>query len=537
MRDCTVLGAGLFAALLLAAGGTLLGLGTSGAAAQGVSAGRAGGAPVDGARVFASTCAACHGTGASAGRGPNLFDARLLASLGDTGLHDKIVNGVPGTEMPAFKSLLSEAQIGAVIAHLRAGAAAAAPSAVAQAGAGATAPPPDPDGQRIHSEKQDFRLDAVATGLDTPWALAFLPDGRMLVTERSGNLRVIDKAGRLLPDPVQGVPRAHIGQDAGLFDVAVNPADGQGGWVYLAYAESDPNAPEPPAPEPGAPAYLIKRKPSMTVVVRGKVDANNRWVEQQDVFRVPWSLYTPSGMHYGIRLLFDGKGHLFFSIGERGDLKNARDLGTPLGKIHRVNADGSIPTDNPFVQRPGAVASIWSSGHRNPQGLAIDPATGLLWESEHGPVGGDEINIIEKGKDYGWGSATKGVQPGIDALSAPGTIDPVAWYFPTIAPSGMTFYTGNRYPGWKGSLFVGALRGQQLRRLTVKGRQVVSQEVVFEQLGRVRDIATGPDGLLYALVQEPTGPGTRFSLSDPTPGRVVRLTPIVWQSEPMRRAP
>jgi glucose/arabinose dehydrogenase len=316
-----------------------------------------------------------------------------------------------------------------------------------------------------------------------------------------------------------------------MLDVAVSPDYARDGWIYLAYSDDDPQLAAPPPPPPGTPSYRIKRKPSMTVIVRGRIDAGNRWVQQQDIFRQPYASYTASGMHYGSRLLFDGKGHLFFTLGERGDMKNAQRLDVPLGKIHRVNLDGTVPADNPFVHTPGAVPTIWSYGHRNPEGLAIDPATGLLWESEHGPVGGDEINIVEKGRDYGWGVVSMGVQPGITQTSAPGMVSPVAWYFPTIAPSGITFYRGNRYPGWKGSLFVSGLRGQQLRRLTVKGRHVVSQEIVFEQLGRVRALATGPDGLLYVLITNPTGPGTGLDLSDPVQGEVVRLVPITWQQQ------
>ena len=307
------------------------------------------------------------------------------------------------------------------------------------------------------------------------------------------------------------------------------------GWIYLAYSDDNPADPEPPPPEPGTPSYRVQRKPSMTVIVRGRLDADGKWTDQQDVFRAPWSFYTPSGAHYGSRLLFDGKGHLFFSIGERGDMTNARRKDTPLGKIHRVNLDGTVPADNPFAGDADAIGSIWSLGHRNPEGLDFDPASGEMWESEHGPAGGDEINVIHKGADYGWGTVSKGMQPGIETVAADGLVEPAAWYFPTIAPSGITFYQGDRYKGWTGSLFVTGLRGQQLRRLEISGDKVTRQEVIFEQVGRVRDIATGPDGLLYAIVQEPTGPGTGIDLSDPSPGVVVRLEPIEWKQEAFKR--
>ena len=488
----------------------------------------------EGAAIFTGVCAACHGNDLAGGRGPSLFNAALLQRLGDQGLHDVIHDGVPETEMPAFGNVYTPAQIDAIVAYLH-----RQSEALMAAPASPAAPPvaaaPNPDGQRFHTDLQDIRLVTVAEGLDTPWAMEFLPDGRMLVSERGGKLRVIGTDGALLPEPVAGLPAIHTGQDAGLFDIAVSPSYASDGWIYLAYAEADPSAPEPPPPAAGTPSYQVTRKPSMTVLVRGKLDEQDRWTEQQDIFRAPWSLYTPNGSHYGSRLLFDAEGHLFFTIGERGEMTNAARLDSPLGKIHRVNANGSIPADNPFGGRSDAIASIWSLGHRNPQGLAIDPATGLLWESEHGPSGGDEINVIERGADYGWGRVSKGIQPGIDAVAVEELVEPVAWYFPTIAPSGIAFYNGGRYQGWDGSLFVTALRGQQLRRLEVEGGQVRSQEVLFSGLGRVRDVVAGPDGLLYLLIQHPTGPGTAIGLSDPAPGALVRVDPIVWQQEPFRR--
>ena len=378
------------------------------------------------------------------------------------------------------------------------------------------APPSDPANQIVKSEKQTFRMEVVAPGLETPWGLAFLPGGRLLVTERPGRLRIIEK-GKLLPDPVQGTPKVWERQDAGMLDVAVHPQYARNGWIYLAYTEVVSGYVAAPTAPPTSP-------PSMTVFVRGKIDRNNRWVDEQVLYRAPPELYTSNGSHYGTRFLFDTAGHVFYSIGERGEPANAQNLSSPLGKIHRINDDGSVPKDNPFVNTPGAVPSIWSYGHRNPQGLAWDPA-GLMWESEHGPNGGDEINIIEKGKNYGWAAITMGTQTGVTDRAREGMEQPIVYYTPTIAPTSMTFYTGSRYPGWKNNLFVAALAGQQLRRLEIRGREVVHQEAVFQQLGRVRAVTTGPDGLLYVLLQSATGPGTGVSLSASTSGMVVRLVP------------
>jgi aldose sugar dehydrogenase len=200
---------------------------------------------------------------------------------------------------------------------------------------------------------------------------------------------------------------------------------------------------------------------------------------------------------------------------------HAQDLSKSTGKIHRINDDGTAPKDNPFVKQPGALPTIWSYGHRNPQGLAWDPVSGKLWSSEHGPNGGDEINVIEPGRNYGWGVITMGTQPGITKRSEPGMEQPIVHYTPTIAPTGMTFYTGDRYPGWKNSLFVAALAGQQLRRLETSRSSVVHQEAVFTQFGRVRDVVTGPDGYLYVLLQRP---GQVVSQS--TSGMLARLLPV-----------
>jgi len=487
------------------------------------------------ATLFTSTCAPCHGTDLAGGRAPSLFSERLLASSDDEALAAKIRDGVPKTEMQPFKGTLDEQQIWQLVAFIRTQAANLKDKPVFV---------PDPNNQIIRSEGETFRIEVVAPGLETPWGLAFLPDGRLLVTERPGRLRIIENVaekngnkGGLVPEPVQGTPKVWERQDAGMLDVAIHPQYARNGWIYLAYAEvvpgyvAAPPEPAPPPADPGAaPAARGRGRggppspPSMTVFVRGKIDKKNRWVEEQVIYRAPRELYTPSGSHYGARFLFDKTGHVFFSLGERGDMTNAQDLSRPLGKIHRVNDDGSIPRDNPFVNTPNALPSIWTYGHRNPQGLAWDSA-GLLWESEHGPNGGDEINVIEKGKNYGWGVVSMGLQNGITARSHEGMEQPIVYYTPTIAPSGIGFYTGSKYPGWKDNLFVAGLAGQQLRRLEISGRKVIHQEVVFEQFGRVRAVTTGPDGLLYVLLQNPTGSGTGVGLSASTPGMVIRLVP------------
>ena len=468
---------------------------------------------------FADNCSGCHGAPGTAGRAPNLFDQRLLSSRSDEELFRTITKGVAGAEMPAFEELLPAEQIWQMIAWLRLEADNKQPRPQFVA---------DPAGAEIASEQQKFRIDVVAEGLETPWGLAFLPDGRLLVTERPGRLRIIDLADqgkpRLLLEPVRNTPPVWVRQDAGLMDVAVDPDYARTGWIYLSLVELKPGYQMPPAPEL-KPGERSPNHPSMTVIVRGRINPRGEWVGGQTLFRAPLDRYTPSGVHYGSRLSFDPKGRLLFTVGERGDMKNAQDLSTPLGKLHRINRDGSIPADNPFVKRRGAVPSILSWGHRNAQGLAFD-AAGRLWEAEHGPSGGDEINLIRPGANYGWGVVSMGIQPGISAREKPGMIGPVAYYTPTIAPSGIAIYRGNRYPAWRNNLFVAGLAGQQLRRLVLEGERITHQEVLFKAYGRVRAVTTGPDGLLYVLLQRPTGEGTGQPLSASTPGLVIRLVPL-----------
>lgn len=515
---------------------------------QGGQGGRGGGRGNAGAALFTATCSGCHGTPELTGRAPWLFDQKWLDGTDDAKIANTIRHGVPDKGMVGFTpEQVSDQQIFQLIAYIRTATANLKPKPTYVA---------DPNGQVLSSEKQTFKMEVITRDVNTPFGLAFLPDGRLLITERNGTLRILDKDK--LSDPITGTPKPHVQQDGGFLDVTVHPQYAKNGWVYLSYSEVQPGyVPPPPAPPadpaaspaatpPGnastpAPAPAPQsggfgggqgrgrggppQPPSNTVIVRGKINKNNEWTDQQVIFRSPSELYVSSGVHFGSRFAWDREGHLFFTLGERGTMQNAQDLKNGLGKVHRVNDDGSVPEDNPFVNTPDADTTIWSYGHRNPEGLAWEPGTGRLWESEHGPSGGDEINIIEKGHNYGWGIASKGLQGGITKTSEAGMDDPIVYYTPAIAPAGITFYTGNRYPGWKNtSLLVGGLVGQQLRRLEINGEKVVKQEVLFAQFGRVRDIVQGPDGYLYVALQSPTG-GQGVPLSAATPGMIVRLVP------------
>jgi glucose/arabinose dehydrogenase len=442
--------------------------------------------------VYDQHCVACHGRNLEGGAAGSLIDGVWKFGGEDAQIAETIRAGRKGTAMASFRPVLTEDQIWRLVLLIR------------QEEAAAREHPPtivDPDGAVIRSEKQAFRIEVVARDLETPWGLAFLPDGRMLVTERPGRLRMVEK-GRLLPDPVTGTPKVWAEQDGGLLDVEVHPGYAGNGWIYLSYARPGPH------------------DTSMTAVVRGRI-RESAWVDEQAIYTPAPDLFGTPNYHYGSRFLFDRGGKLLFSIGDRGQKDAAQDPARPLGKVHRVNDDGTVPADNPFASRAGAAPTVWSYGHRNPQGLAIDPVSGLLWESEHGPMGGDELNILEPGHNYGWPVISHGLEPGLIGTTHEGMEPPIVYWNPTIAPSGIHFYEGNRYPRWRNDLFVTGLGGTALRRLEVKGRQVTHQEIVFNRYGRVRDVVTGPDGLLYVALQLP---GVKLSSS--TPGAVVRLVPI-----------
>jgi glucose/arabinose dehydrogenase len=349
------------------------------------------------------------------------------------------------------------------------------------------------DDVAIETSAGQVRAEVVVPGLENPWSLAFLPDGDMLVTERPGRLRLIDD-GRLVDRPVAGVPDVFARGQGGLLDVVLAPDFASSGTLYLSYAE----------PGDGGKGG--------TAVARARLvrDGDGARLEDLDIIfrQVP---KVSGGRHFGSRIVPATDGTLFVTVGERGQQDLAQDLGTHMGKVVRINGDGSIPADNPFVAEDGARPEIWSYGHRNPQGAALDPSTGLLWTVEHGARGGDEINLPSAGVNHGWPIITYGVDYSGDTIGigseAPGMAQPHHWWDPSIAPSGMAFYQGDLFPEWRGDVFVGALAGQMLVRLDRdEDGKVVGEERLFEdELGRVRDVRSGPDGALWLLTDAEDG--------------------------------
>ncbi len=341
-------------------------------------------------------------------------------------------------------------------------------------------------------------VDAIANHLENPWSLAFLPDGRMLVTERPGRMRIVGKDGKM-SKPLAGVPDVWAHSQAGLMDVILDRHFAGNHVIYFSYDE---------AYDGGA----------RIAIARAKLDASApRLTDVKVIFRQKGP--PVGGANTGCRIVQAANGDLYASQGDHfSDAKMAQTLDNDIGKIIRIRPDGSIPPDNPFVHKKGAQPEIWAYGVRNPEGLAFNPATGQLWEQEHGPKGGDEINVIEKGKNYGWPVVSFGVNydgspVGTGKRHHAGMVDPVWHWTPSIAPSGMAFYTGDLFPQWKGNLFNGALKYMLLSRLELKGDKVVKEERLLRGLDqRIRDVRQGPDGALYLLTDE-------------TDGQILRVTP------------
>jgi glucose/arabinose dehydrogenase len=354
------------------------------------------------------------------------------------------------------------------------------------------------DAQVFHSSAGDLTVETIARGLENPWALAFLPDGRVLVTERPGRMRIVEKDGKLSP-PLAGVPKVFASGQGGLHDVVLDRRYGENHTIYFCFAE----------PVSGG---------ARTALARARLvdDASPRLEDVKVIFHQDGPL--SSGNHFGCRIAQSADNNLFLTMGDHFSARDqAQNLGNHLGKVVRIRPDGSVPPDNPFVGRAGAKPEIWSYGHRNSQGLALHPTSGKPWEHEHGPRGGDEINILAPGKNYGWPVIGFGIDYSGAKIHAStkkdGMEQPVWYWVPSIAPSGMAFMTGDLFPAWRGNLLVGALAGQALVRLELDGEKIVKEERMLQGLReRIRDVRTGPDGALWLA-------------TDNSAGRILRVAP------------
>ena len=347
----------------------------------------------------------------------------------------------------------------------------------------------------VESEVQKFIVDTVVSGLSVPWGLEFLPNGDLLIAERSAKLYRFTNNEL---QEISGLPEIMVKGQGGLMDLELHPDYENNGWIYMAYSGfADDNKNE-----------------GCTNVMRAKLNGNNL-IAQEVIFNgFPDSR---SGLHWGCKLEFDRDGYLFFGIGDRGNRdENPQSLGNHCGKIHRINDDGSIPPDNPFVNTPGAIASIYSYGHRNPQGTCMHPETGEIWETEHGPKGGDELNLIKPGLNYGWPVISYGINYNgtkfTDLTEKEGMEQPVTYWVPSIAPCGTTFVKGDRYKNWKNNILIGSLRFQYVERVVLEENKVTHHEKLLEGVGRVRNVEMSPDGFVYVATEHP--------------GKILKLVPI-----------
>ncbi len=445
----------------------------------------------NGQRLYQSQCAGCHSRDLTGGYGPNLIDDTWLHGSTRGGIREVITQGVPGTGMPSFKHTLNEEQVNHIIDYL-----------IHMRTSSSTSHIPSLQSP-IETLDYAIKVEEFVSGLEIPWALEFTDTHTALITERAGRLRIVER-GRLREQPIADTPTVYHPPQAqgGLLDIVLHPDFNNNGWVYLAYTEAlEKNANE-------------EHPPSMLRIVRGKI-RNYRWVEQEDIFVAPQKTYTTTPpYHYGSRMVFDEHGYLFFSVGDRYAQDQAQDLQRPNGKIHRVHDDGKIPVDNPFVKRANALASIYSYGHRHPQGMAIHPQTGEIWAAEHGPKGGDELNRLVAGGNYGWPIISYGINYDGSVLTPhrqqQGMQQPVRYWRPSIATSGVAFYEGKLFPRWQNKLLLGALKDEVLLLLDIQDGRVIHEESLLKNQGRVREAVVGPEGAVYVILDEPA--------------RIVRLT-------------
>ncbi|MHA7131616.1 PQQ-dependent sugar dehydrogenase [Algoriphagus namhaensis] len=346
------------------------------------------------------------------------------------------------------------------------------------------APEPIDETYAVQTEKLLINVDTLYTELENPWGIAWIEDNKMLITERSGEI-LIFQDDKFTGEKVSGLPEVWEVNQAGLLDITPHPDYAENGWIYIAYAKNMPDS-------TGA-----------TTIMRFKLEGTAAVQQEELIVAGPaWK----GGRHYGSRIVFDKENYLYFSNGDKGNKpENAQDLTNSHGKIHRIHDDGRIPADNPFVDVEGAVASIWTYGNRNPQGMVYDAQNDRVWESEHGPMGGDELNLIEKGKNYGWPVITYGQNydgtPITDITEKEGMEQPVTYYVPSIATAGMTLVTSDKYPAWKGDILIGALAKMHINRVDMNGAEAMGKEILLQDIGRVREVAESPDGYIYALTE------------------------------------
>ena len=444
---------------------------------------------IDAAQLYQTYCAACHGVNMEGAQHAPLRKDYWVHGRDRIRVFRSIMNGIPSTDMIPWSQVFSDDQGYALTDYIL---------------ENQTGTPIElrPIPTQVQTKDYLLKVETLAREgfSSSPWGIEFVDERRALITERRGGLRwMVD--GKLDPETITGIPLTTQYGDSGMHDVALHPDYKNNGWVYISYVHSLGDG-------------STKDTPAMTRVVRGRVNGHS-WVDQEDIFRLPDSLHFSKGTRWGSRLLFDKEGYLYLSIGDIGRNDDVQQLNKPAGKTYRVFPDGSIPPDNPYAGHPDAIEEIFTVGNRNLQGFAQHPETGVIWGTEHGPMGGDELNVIAKGKNYGWPVISHGINYNGEKVSElthkEGMEQPVKFWTPSPALCPLEFYTGDLFPKWKNHAFIGALAFEQIKRLDLGNSEVLSEEVLFAGFGRVRDIKTGPEGALYVVLNNPDA--------------VVRLTP------------
>lgn len=434
--------------------------------------------PSGGSKTFQIYCATCHGRDLNGGMAGSLIDGVWQYGKDNEYIKRNIQFGIPHLGMPSYDKTLSAEEIDALVRYIN------------NSEAAAEVIKPEPS---TILETMDYDLDVEiwADNLAIPWAIVFLNEDTALITERPGDLLMVVN-GELLANAVKGTPKVlHEGQ-GGLMDVAIDRNYPENGWIYLSYSHALKKKPEE------------KRPGAMTRIVRGRIRDMN-WVDEEVLYEAPHETYLETRHHYGSRIVFDRKGYMYFSLGDRGYQDHAQDPAKPNGKIHRIYPDGSIPEDNPY--RDVGLPTLYTLGNRNTQGMAVHPLTDEVWSAEHGPLGGDELNLIKKGKNYGWPVISYGKNYNgsiiTDLTHKEGYEQPSFYWKPSIALSGIKFYQGDAFALWQNKMLVTALKDEEVRLLDIEGDRVIHEQLILKNTGRVRDTGMDPSGNIYVVLNSP----------------------------------
>lgn len=433
------------------------------------------------AELYTTHCAGCHGANLEGAQHTPLRKTNWQYGDDREELFRTVMYGIAGTDMPPWSQVITKEQAQALADYI-----------LANQDAAPAVSPAKPD----FLQTADYRVKIetlVTEGFNSePWGIEFVDEHRALITERRGGLRwMVD--GKLDPQPITGIPLTTNYNDSGMMDIALHPEFQNNGWIYMGYVHPLGDG-------------ANRDTPAMTRIIRGRVD-DHRWVEQETIFAVADDLHFARGTRWGCRFLFDKDGYLYFTIGDIGRNDEVQQPSKPGGKTYRILPDGSIPPDNPYVGQPGALEAIFTIGNRNVQGIGQHPATGVIWATEHGPMGGDELNILQKGRNYGWPVITYGLNYDgsivSDLTAKVGMEQPIKFWKPSPGISALEFYTGDMFPKWKNQAFVGAMVFEEIKRLTLGADRVENEEIIMKGYGRVRDLKTGPEGAIYVVLNNP----------------------------------